>query len=366
MKKLIILFTALLLNEVLHAQQFISQQIYTEPKRERYFNETILYNNSLPNKTTQCEFTETPSYKETIIYKKRNGDDSAKIINYHHVDKITRNTDGHFIVSQNRSETPLPQRRSLQYLSGADSVAVMIEIIEKKNAINRFGIFGYGNLNAENEQKINGSSKFSCYFVPVVSSNQRFQSIVNLSFNKNATNSDTLVGSTLLFPELGNAAFIGTLEAQWRLGDLNKKPNFFLSAFGEFGLKNVKAKINDTAFTFDILNYTLGGRFSYNYSFEVKQGDEMVQRNATFSIIPYIHFSNIPNEDNEDYRTIFKEDKLPSVLFSLGVKVLAQYHHFGIFADLKSMTKNAEINNRDIKGFNSNIGVVVSGELLQF
>ncbi len=140
--------------------------------------------------------------------------------------------------------------------------------------------------------------------------------------------------------------------------------SFFLHFF-EFGLKNIKATVSDTLYGFDVLSYTLGGRYAFHHEFEVKQGEETVSRSATFSLIPYVHFLNVANEDNEAYRKIFNQTDLPSVLVSWGIKVVAQYHHFGIYADFKNMFDNG-IKNPDIKGFNSNIGIVISADLIQF
>lgn len=229
----------------------------------------------------------------------------------------------------------------------------------------RFGITGIGNLNSENVQKLNGSAKISCYFVPVQS--KRLQTILIFSFNKNASN-DSILSSTLLFPESGNSSFIGTLDQSWTFDNPFNYRNT-VAILAEFSLKNISTTVNKSDIHFDILNYTLGLRYTFDYKFNSIENDKEEEKFASLSIIPYFNICNIPNEDVEDYKLAFiknQNENLPDELYSWGIKVMVQYQQLGVFADFKQMMNSIDIQNRDIKGFNSNIGIAISTDIFKF
>src|SRR5687767_7672150 len=73
-------------------------------------------------------------------------------------------------------------------------------------------LYGIGNLNTETLNKVNSSGKIAVSIIPFFNNtNNRYWEIY-LSFNKNASNNDSILASTLLFPEVGNHSFLATVR----------------------------------------------------------------------------------------------------------------------------------------------------------
>lgn len=238
-------------------------------------------------------------------------------------------------------------------------------IKELKYPTKRFGIYGYGNIN-DAQNALNASGKFNCYFIPLVSNNTRHTIITNLSYNINASNSDTLLESKLIFPELGNSSFIGTIDYLINIDDLkiNNSNKNYLSLFGEIAYKNIKLTKENEDLEFDVLNYTVGFRYIYKYKFNnpLTEKDEI----AALSLSPYLNFTNIPNEDNMVYANAIGNTDAPSMLAGLGTKVMAGFNNFGVFTDFRYMFIHQNFNNRSMQGFIANLGFVVSAEIFSF
>ncbi len=237
------------------------------------------------------------------------------------------------------------------------------------------GIVGLGSLSTEELAKVNSSGKFAAYIAPFIrnrgKNNWRQKLTVYASYNINAGNSDSLLASTVLLPELGSTSFLGTIQASLIYNDADPShERYCLALFGEFSNKKIKADKplpgatdKDSTLWFSTLNYTLG--FKMVYTYPVPMGNTFMP--VSLAIIPYLHWLNIPDEDNGDYRYLLNDGNLPSSLFGAGCKVIMAVNDFQFFADFRNtFDRNNKISNRDIKGFTSNIGVVVSASILEF
>ena len=227
--------------------------------------------------------------------------------------------------------------------------------------VNRFGIIGIGNLNTESFQGINSAGKFSAYVRPLLFGMNDIT--LGISFNKNATNNDSLLASTILFPDLGNSSFTGSIESSLFIGPKKTGDEaHYLSPFFEFAHKNVKSEKDKTEYYFSLLHYTIGCKYIFRYHFEENEKDE----NIALSIAPYLSIYNIPDEDNNDYWVLMGSDKLPSNFNAVGIKISFQYKGFQVFADFRHVPADEEkIPLRSIRGFNSNIGFVFTTDIIE-
>jgi hypothetical protein len=244
-----------------------------------------------------------------------------------------------------------------------------IVVVEKPAQKKVFGVFGAGNLNKEQLEKFNASGKFSCYVKPLIQ--ERRELTFYLSFNKNATNNDSLLASTLIFPEVGNNSFLGTVEFAYRLrpkekGDINLPvKEHYIVPFFEFSNKNIKASKDSgnskqASYYFSTLNYTVGCKYLFHYGKAV----ENESHDIYFSMAGYLSYLNIPNQDTADYRILLKSKTINDNLWAIGLKVGVQYNNFSIFADFRHVLgSEARIPVRELRGFNSNIGVVFNADI---
>ena len=230
--------------------------------------------------------------------------------------------------------------------------------------INRFGIIGMGNLNTESFQGINSAGKFSAYVRPLIFGEKKMNDItVGISFNKNATNNDSLLASTILFPDLGNSSFTGSVESSLFIGSNDDdKTAHFASPFLEFAHKNVKTEKDKVEYYFSLLHYTFGCKYIFRYYFEENGKDE----NIALCFAPYFSIYNVPDEDNDDFRFLMGSNKLPSNFNALGIKISLQYKGFQVFGDFRHVPGDDEkIPLRSIRGFNSNIGFVFTTDIIE-
>ncbi|HEV7780226.1 MAG TPA: hypothetical protein VGO58_03120 [Chitinophagaceae bacterium] len=221
-------------------------------------------------------------------------------------------------------------------------------------------LYGIGNLNTETLNKLNSSGKIAVSIIPWFNSKNSRYWEVYLSFNKNATNNDSILASTLLFPEVGNHSFLATVR---RIYPIKGQSEHFLSPFFEFSQKNIKVDTSSvqgktTSGHFSTLTYTLG----YSYIFSHVAGETQFG----FSFTPYISALNIPDEDNADYRKIFNSLTLPSEIWSFGFKTVFQIKGFQIFADMRHVLgSEKKISIREMRGFNSNVGVTFNADIFE-
>jgi hypothetical protein len=225
-----------------------------------------------------------------------------------------------------------------------------------------FSFIGIGNLNNESLEKLNGGGKLAVGFAPDINS-KVFPSSYFLSFNKNATNNDSILVSTLVFPETGNHSFLAT--AFW---DFKKDGNDTLygttGLFFEFATKRIS--VEDTTdskeanFGFNTLHYTGGFRYIYQLSKDVNHQ----KYKAALGFHAFVSNTNIPDEDNTALESIIKGKAEKNSFWSAGVKIGVQINGFQIFADFRHVFGDEEkLPIKDLKGFNSNIGVSFNAEI---
>lgn len=221
-------------------------------------------------------------------------------------------------------------------------------------------LYGIGNLNTETLNKLNSSGKIALSIIPYFNTaNNRYWEVY-LSFNKNATNGDSILASTVLFPEVGNHSFLATVR---RVYPIRGSAEHFLSPFFEFSQKNIKVDTSssqgkNTSGYFSTLTYTFGGSYIFNRTIN--------NTPFGFSVSPYLSVMNVPDEDNDDYRKIFKSPDLPSALWSAGVKIVFQVKGFQVFADMRHLWgSETKIPVRELRGFNSNIGITFNADIFE-
>ena len=230
-------------------------------------------------------------------------------------------------------------------------------------------LYGIGNINEEALSQINSSGKISFLFTPYQSDSQSL--FLNISANKNATNKDTLLASTLLFPEVGSHSFIGTVGFSIVL-DLGAdfRTNNIITPFFEFAYKKISKEIKDTVNNelsvdkkFFTLNYTVGMKFSMVFQEQAFNG--------SFSLIPYLSFFNIPDEDREDYVEISKQNfkflnnanSLNDSFKAFGIKTVIEMNKFQFFVDFRHVLRKNTIQVRELRGLKMNIGFVFNANI---
>lgn len=225
-------------------------------------------------------------------------------------------------------------------------------------SIKKLGLIGIGNLNTETFKELNSAGKLSGYIRPL--RNQKNFITINFGFNVNATNSDTLLPLTFLFPDVGRSSFNIGVDYSFAANSTSNEAHL-LSPFIEFYTKNMKAIKKDEEKSFATLTYVAGGRYQYY----LKDGED----EFTFTSSVFLSVLNVPDEDNEDYRFLFTGDtnsKLSSVIPSVGCKFSLQVNRFQIFADIRHVLGSEEkVPVRSLRGFNSNIGVIFNATIFQ-
>ncbi|RZJ70402.1 hypothetical protein [Flavobacterium sp.] len=224
-----------------------------------------------------------------------------------------------------------------------------------------FGLYGVGNTNTETFTEINASGKLSGYIRPfkrTVSGIPMFVD-VNFGFNVNASNTDSLAISTVLFPDVGKNSFSASVVYNLALG---RSSNYYLiSPFFEFATKTINGRNEDSERSFYSINSSLGVNFQYL----LVQNSEKV----SFSLSPYLSWVEIPEPGRSDYRFLLTADEtspLVTKIRSWGVKAAFQYNNFQIFADLRTVNGNqAELPVDGFRGFHPNIGVVFNAEIFE-
>lgn len=226
-----------------------------------------------------------------------------------------------------------------------------------------FGLYGIGSLNSEAFNNVNSSGKLSG-FVSLYKKQDKNSLSLLMAVNRNANNNDSTIASTLLFPEVGKASFIGTLNWLWTINKGEDK-NQFLGAFFQGSFKDIKGKrlidsLNrDTSATFTILDWQLGLRY-------IKSVYHSDDDHVFFSASTFINFYNIPDEDNSDYRYIFNESKMPSSFFSVGAKLTLEVNRMQLFGDFRqTLGPESFLPNRELRGFNFNVGVIFNADFVE-
>ena len=236
---------------------------------------------------------------------------------------------------------------------------------EKKENRKHIFLFGVGNLSNESFEKINGGGKAALAF-KTYTEKKILPSTYFLSFNKNATNSDTLLATTLVFPEVGAHTFLAS--AFWDLKSKGGTENDLISIsefFFEFATKEIKINgdsgtAKNPTYRFNTLHYTAGFRLGYGFN-KTLNGNEY---NGAISVIPFVSCTNIPNEDQASLEAVVGAPVKRDLFFSAGLKIGVQINGVQIFADLRqTFSKKHSFPVQDLQGFNSNIGVAFNAQV---
>lgn len=224
--------------------------------------------------------------------------------------------------------------------------------------LSTIGLYGVGNVNTESFSNINSAGKLSGFIRPF-KRGRRFLT-ATFSFNINASNTDSLIANTFLFPDVGKNSFSFNLSHSWAYA--RDSQNFHLySPFVELSTKNIKGRRDDSTRYFNTLNWVAG--FRYEYIFK-KDND-----NISLTLAPFISVVNVPDEDNDDFRYLFTgktNSNLKSEITSLGCKITFQYNSLQFFADLRHVLGSEKsIPLRSLRGFNQNIGVIFNADLFE-
>jgi hypothetical protein len=230
-----------------------------------------------------------------------------------------------------------------------------LQFISPSNT-DRVALYGIGNINTEALANVNASGKFSGAFRLNNNSAIRKWTLF-VSANRNASNGDSTLGTTLLFPEIGKASFIGTLNYMWKVNPADTST--FLGTFFQGSFKTINGKRSlknsdiDTTAVFTMLDWQLGFRYL-----------KVVAPNTRLSASAFLNYYNVPNEDNADYRLIFNDNNMPSEFWAIGVKIAAEINRLQFFADFRqTLGKETRMPSRDLRGFNLNIGFIFNADV---
>ncbi len=234
-----------------------------------------------------------------------------------------------------------------------------------------FGIAGIGNINQESLNSLNASGKISLYARPVQFRNNAIT--VYASYNKNASNNDSIIYEKLIFPEIGSSCFTGTVQFDkfWKRDDVT---GHVLSPFFEFAFKKIvsDSSVDNQKLRFSALSYTTGVKYTFGYS-KLNLNDS-TRINLSFFAIPFISLVNIPNEDTADYKALVirntkssSSQTLTDEIWTAGVKIGFQINSLQVFADFRGvLNKRENIPVRELQGFHANIGIVFNAEVFEF
>jgi hypothetical protein len=228
-----------------------------------------------------------------------------------------------------------------------------------------YALYGVGSLNSESlNNQVNGSGKLAGY--ANLYKHQDLSSYsISLAVNRNASNNDSTLATTLLFPEVGKASFIGTFHALWSIDRKSTRHTQFFGPFVQSSIKSIKGERtvehsnHDTTTNFNVLDWQFGVQY-------IKDLGSRTSNPAFFSASLFFNLYDIPDEDNEDYRFIFNQKTMPSSFKALGIKLSLEIKSIQLFGDFRHVFGNAEkVPSRDLRGFNMNVGVIFNAGFVE-
>jgi hypothetical protein len=214
-----------------------------------------------------------------------------------------------------------------------------------------YQITGIGNLNEASLQNVNASGAISGTVRPFIRKDWMVQA--DFTFNINASNSDSLLATTLVFPETGSDNFYGRLAVNRMLHFDTSVHNFdWLSMYYEFSNKFIKETADSTV-NFSIHSHTLGVSFTYLYADD--------NNKIALSAGPYLSWIRIPGNAAAGYQNIYKKDidslaTPPLYMNCWGIKIVLQINDFSIFADFRNVySKN--VTTASLRGEHLSLGL---------
>lgn len=214
-----------------------------------------------------------------------------------------------------------------------------------------YQITGIGNLNEASLQNVNASGAISGTIRPFIRDKWMVQA--DFTFNINASNSDSLLGTTLVFPETGSDNFYGRLAVNHMLNFDTSLHNFdWISMYYEFSNKFIK-ETADSTINFSIHSHTLGVSFTYLYADD--------NNKIALSAGPYLSWIRIPGNAAAGYQKLYKQDidslaAPPLYMNCWGIKIVFQINDFSIFADFRNVySKN--VTTASLRGEHLSLGL---------
>lgn len=219
---------------------------------------------------------------------------------------------------------------------------------------------GIGNLNSTSASNLNGSGAISATIRPA---EFRFFLVqTDLTFNINATNSDSLLSTELIFPESGSSNFYGRLTLSGMLPFCQIWNNYhdhdIVSIYYEFASKAIKDK-TDSSLNFSVYSHTLGLTLAYLYA------DKTTKVGVSAS--GYFSFIQIPVNSVANYTKLYNKfiDSTvvaPTYMNCSGLKITLQVNQFSIFADFRNVySKN--VTTESLRGPHLNFGIAFNATI---
>ena len=236
-------------------------------------------------------------------------------------------------------------------------------IIETPIDTINFRVFGVGNISNEALEAVNAGGKIVFGFCPNPFT-KKWQGNFFASFNKNATNTDSALASTLIFPEAGNHSFL--VHSFWK-SSINES-FAYQGPFLEFAVKKITNKKDTTdpkfkEFSFNTLHYTLG----YKLGFSKEKIKDDKRQHIGCELAVFYSYVNIPDEDHENFEKIINRTATKNDFGMLGFKVSFEVNGLQIFGDIRNVFgSKEELPVNDLKGFSYNIGFSFNTEVFRF
>lgn len=173
-------------------------------------------------------------------------------------------------------------------------------------------------------------------------------------------NKDTVDFKSLMFPETGKFGVLASVSQKFHLNGKGRSDsgNEFRQHFliPQFSFAYRRVTIDSTSIGFKVLNYNVG--LKYQVEGMTKDTNRIV-----FSVMPYWHFFNIPNEDVALFQktvkdTLFTNFNKGAAIQALGIKTTLQFNNFLFFFDIRQTLNTAKnmADTNPFKGTLVNVG----------
>jgi hypothetical protein len=215
-----------------------------------------------------------------------------------------------------------------------------------------YQITGIGNLNEASLQNVNASGAISGTIRPFIRKDWMVQA--DFTFNINASNSDSLLATTLLFPETGSNNFYGRLAVNHMFMHLDTATHNFdwVTLYYEFSNKFIR-ETADSTINFSAHSHTVGVSFTYLYADS--------QNKLGLTVGPYLSWIGIPSNAQDSYQKVFHQDidsvAVPPLHMNCwGIKVVLYINDFSIFADFRNVYSK-DVTTASLKGEHLSLGL---------
>lgn len=244
------------------------------------------------------------------------------------------------------------------------------------NEAKKFYLIGTGQLAFEKLDQSAISTKLTTYFKP--NKNYGFFISMNKSVIDANTSSDSVnLKNSIVFPDNSNLGFLGNFTYEFIVDDVdfvkkgqdsdpNKKfSKFSHSVFAEFGYQNRNVTFESPnaapletskKLSFDVLYISTGWSIGWAYYGPIN-----------FRAMGGINYSiSSVNQGFDDFKTLFDISDLESKTFhAVGMKIAIQINALSFTFEGKSILNSNE-NVKQLKGFQFQLGTLVSGNFLSF